>query len=205
MLLRHGETPLSVEKRFSGHGDVALTERGAAQAAAAADRLADAGVEVIVSSPLRRTRQTAQVVADRLGLEPVVDDGFAETDFGEWEGSTFGEIAKHSPDALQAWLDDPAVAPPGGESMASTARRVAAARERAVSAYPDQTVLVVSHVTPIKSMLRDAIGAPIEAVYRLHLDPASLSIIDWYADRPGVVRLMNETSHLGKHATRRPR
>src|SRR5262249_35176473 len=112
---------------------------------------------------------------------------------------------KHSPDALQAWLDDPAVAPPGGESMASTARRVAAARDRVVSTYPDQTVLVVSHVTPIKSMLRDAIGAPIEAFYRLHLDPASLSIVDWYADRPGVVRLMNDTSYLGEHATPRLR
>jgi probable phosphoglycerate mutase len=61
--------------------------------------------------------------------------------------------------------------------------------------------LVVSHVTPIKVMLRDAIGAPLDAVYRLHLDPASVSVVDWYADRPGVVRLMNDTSHLGEHAT----
>jgi broad specificity phosphatase PhoE/ribonuclease HI len=201
MLLRHGETPLSVEKRFSGRGDVALSERGEAQAAAAARRLAGAGIDVIVSSPLRRTQQTAAAVAEQLGLEVSIDDGFAETDFGEWEGSTFGEINKQSPDALRAWLDDPRTPPPGGESMASTVKRVAAARDRVVSTYPEQTVLVVSHVTPIKSMLRDAIGAPIEAVYRLHLDPASLSMIDWYAERPGVVRLMNDTSHLGEHAT----
>jgi probable phosphoglycerate mutase len=201
MLLRHGETPLSVEKRFSGRGDIALSERGEAQAAAAARRLAGAGIDVIVSSPLRRTQQTAAAVAAELGLEVSVDDGFAETDFGEWEGATFGEINKQSPDALRAWLDDPRTPPPGGESMASTVKRVAAARDRVVSTYPGKTVLVVSHVTPIKSMLRDAIGAPIEAVYRLHLDPASLSIIDWYADRPGVVRLMNDTSHLGEHAT----
>jgi probable phosphoglycerate mutase len=201
MLLRHGETPLSVEKRFSGRGDIALSERGEAQAAAAARRLAGADIDVIVSSPLRRTQQTAAAVAAELGLEVSVDDGFAETDFGDWEGATFGEINKQSPDALRAWLDDPRTPPPGGESMASTVKRVAAARDRVVSTYPEKTVLVVSHVTPIKSMLRDAIGAPIEAVYRLHLDPASLSIIDWYADRPGVVRLMNDTSHLGEHAT----
>jgi probable phosphoglycerate mutase len=201
MLLRHGETPLSVEKRFSGRGDVALNQRGEAQAAAAADRLATAGIDAIVSSPLRRTQQTAAAVAAVLGLEVEIEDGFAETDFGEWEGSTFGEISKQSPEELRAWLDDPRTAPPGGESMAATMKRVAAARSRVLAAHPGETVLVVSHVTPIKSMLRDAIGAPADAVYRLHLDPASLSVADWYPDRPGVVRLMNDTSHLGEHAT----
>jgi probable phosphoglycerate mutase len=201
MLLRHGETPLSIEKRFSGRGDVALSERGEAQAAAAAERLIKLGISAIVSSPLRRTQQTAAAAAAVLGLEVTIDDDFAETDFGEWEGATFGEIGKRSPEALRAWLDDPSIAPPGGESMAATVKRVAAARDRVVATYPGQTVLVVSHVTPIKSMLRDAIGAPLDAVYRLYLDPASLSTIDWYADRPGVVRLMNDTSHLGEHAT----
>jgi probable phosphoglycerate mutase len=201
MLLRHGETALSLEKRFSGRGDVALSDRGEAQAAATAKRLATSNVDVVVASPLRRAQQTALAVAEVLGLEVMTDDGFAETDFGEWEGSTFGEVAKHSPDALRAWLDDHTLAPPGGESMASTAKRVASAHDRVVAAYPGQSVLVVSHVTPIKLMLREAIGAQIDAVYRLHLDPASLSVIDWFADRPGVVRLMNDTSHLGEHAT----
>jgi broad specificity phosphatase PhoE/ribonuclease HI len=201
MLLRHGETPLSVERRFSGRGDAALTERGQAQAAAAASRLASAGIDVIVSSPLRRTQQTAGFVAEALGLDIGLEDGFAETDFGEWEGSTFSELSKTSGDALRAWLDDPRIAPPGGESMVATAARVAAARDRVVSSYPGKTVLIVSHVTPIKSMLRDALDAPMNTVFRLHLDPASLSIVDWYADGPSVVRLMNETGYLGALAT----
>jgi probable phosphoglycerate mutase len=201
LLLRHGETPLSVEKRFSGRGDAALTERGQAQAAAAASRLADAGIDVIVSSPLRRTQQTAAAVAEAIGLEVTVDDGFAETDFGAWEGSSFGEISKSAPGELRAWIDDPRIAPPGGESMVSTAARVAAARDRVIAAYPGKTVLIVSHVTPIKLMLRDALDAPMNAIYRLHLDPASLSIIDWFAGAPSVVRLMNDTSHLGDLAT----
>jgi ribonuclease H / adenosylcobalamin/alpha-ribazole phosphatase len=200
-LLRHGETPLSIEKRFSGRGDAALTERGQAQAAAAAQRLADREIEVIISSPLRRTQQTAAAVAEVLGLEVTVDDGFAETDFGSWEGLTFGEVGKDSPQALRRWLDDPTVAPPGGESLAATAARVAAARARVIAAYPGKSVLVVSHVTPIKVMLRDAMGAPMDAVYRIHLDPASVSKIDWYAEEPSVVRLVNETSHLGDLAT----
>jgi probable phosphoglycerate mutase len=201
MLLRHGETPLSIERRFSGRGDIALTERGEAQAAAAAARLVGAGIDAVVSSPLRRTQQTAAVVAERLGLEVLVEDGFAETDFGEWEGLTFGEIGRQSPDALREWLDDPSVAPPGGESMVTVSARVAAARARTIAAHAGTSVVVVSHVTPIKLMLRDAIGAPLDAIFRLHLDPASLSVIDWLEDRPGVVRLMNDVSHLGEHAT----
>jgi ribonuclease H / adenosylcobalamin/alpha-ribazole phosphatase len=201
MLLRHGETPLSAEKRFSGRGDTALSRRGEAQAAAAAERLVDAGIEQIVSSPLRRTHQTATVVADRLGLDIEVEEGFAETDFGAWEGSTFAEISEHSAAQLRTWLDDPTVAPPGGESMAATAVRVSAARERIMSAYPAKTVLIVSHVTPIKLTLRAALDAPMNAVYRLHLDPASLSIVDWQASGSSVVRLVNDISHLGELAT----
>jgi ribonuclease H / adenosylcobalamin/alpha-ribazole phosphatase len=201
LLLRHGETSLSVDKRFSGRTDIALTERGEAQAAAAAQRLKGSPIDAIVSSPLRRTQQTAAAVAEAVGLEVTVDDGFAETDFGEWEGSSFRELSKQSPAALRAWLDDPRVAPPGGESMVATAARVAAARDRVVSAYPGKTVLVVSHVTPIKLLLRDALDAPMNAVFRLHLDLASLSVVDWFAASPSVVRLINDTSHLGELAT----
>jgi probable phosphoglycerate mutase len=196
LVLRHGETPLSIEKRFSGRGDAALNERGEAQAAAAASRLADLGVEVIVSSPLRRTRQTAEAVAAKTGRDVVIEDGFAETDFGEWEGSTFGEIAKRSPDALKEWLADPQVAPPGGESMAATAIRVTAARQRVVEQYGERRVLIVTHVTPIKLLLRDALDAPLHTVFRIHIDPASLSVIDWRPEGAPVVRLVNDTSYL---------
>jgi probable phosphoglycerate mutase len=200
-LLRHGETPLSLEKRFSGRGDAALTDRGTAQAKAAAERLAGAGIDVIVSSPLRRTRQTADLVAARTGAQVVVEDGFAETDFGEWEGATFGEIGKRAPEELRAWLDDPTIAPPGGESMATTATRVAAARERTIERYADAKVLVVTHVTPIKLMLRDALDAPLHTVFRIHIDPASVSVIDWRTTGASVVRLVNDISHLGGVAT----
>jgi ribonuclease H / adenosylcobalamin/alpha-ribazole phosphatase len=85
--------------------------------------------------------------------------------------------------------------------MVSTAARVAAARDGVIAAHPGKTVLIVTHVTPIKMMLRDALDAPMNTIYRLYLDPASLSIIDWAAEGPSVVRLMNDTSHLGDLAT----
>jgi broad specificity phosphatase PhoE/ribonuclease HI len=197
LLLRHGETPLSVDKRFSGRGDAALTERGAEQAHAAAARLSSYDVIAVVSSPLRRAHQTASVVAEVLGLPVVTDAGLAETDFGEWEGLTFAEVRDKWPDELQAWLDSADVAPPGGESFATTFARVAAARERLTTSYVGSQVLVVSHVTPIKTLVRQALDAPAQALYRMHLDPASLSTVDWYADGVGVVTGLNDVTHLG--------
>ncbi|GIH60751.1 bifunctional RNase H/acid phosphatase [Microbispora siamensis] len=198
LLLRHGQTPLSVEKRFSGLGDPSLTPTGLAQAEAAALRLSRQPyeVEVIVASPLARARQTAEAVAARTGLTVLVDDDLRETDFGEWEGHTFAEIQQRWPRELAAWLADPDVAPPGGESFASTARRVEQARDRIVKAHEGRSVVVVSHVSPIKMLVRFALGAPPEALYRMHLDLACLSAIDYYADGPAVVRALNDTAHL---------
>jgi probable phosphoglycerate mutase len=196
LLLRHGETALSAERRFSGRGDVALTERGEAQAAAAAGRLATYEPTVVVSSPLRRARQTAEAVAGRLGLDVEVIDGLAETDFGDWEALTFAEVRAKWPKDMQAWLADPDVAPPGGESFTATTRRVAAARDDIVRRHSGRVAVVVSHVTPIKTLVRLALEAPPVALYRLHLDPASLSVTDWWSDGPAVVRLLNDTSYL---------
>ena len=201
LLVRHGETPLSIERRFSGTGDPELTERGLAQAEAIAGRLAGRDVLAVVSSPRRRAMQTAKAIVKVVGADLVVDDDIAETDFGEWEGSTFGEIRERWPDALNAWLGNPDTAPPGGESFTATFARVRRARDRLVSSYGEGTVVVVSHVTPIKSFVRDALEAPASVLYRLHLDPASLSVVDWYADGPAVVRLANDTSHLGDKLT----
>jgi probable phosphoglycerate mutase len=197
ILLRHGETPLSRDKRFSGRGEAALTERGLAQAAAAARRLAHrGGVAAVVASPLERARRTAETVAAALELDVVLDDDFAETDFGEWEGATFAEVRERWPEEMTAWLANPAVAPPGGESFTATTKRVSRGRDRLVEAYPGATVLVVSHVTPIKVLTQVALQAPPAALYRLHLDLASVSELDWYADGPAVLRLFNDTSHL---------
>ncbi|MBB5785050.1 bifunctional RNase H/acid phosphatase [Nonomuraea jabiensis] len=198
LLLRHGETALSVERRFSGRGDAELTPNGLAQAAAAAERLSREPyrLDVIVSSPLKRARQTAEAVAGRTGLDVEVDEDLRELDFGDWEGHTFTEVQRRWPAELSAWLADPETAPPGGESFATVARRVQAAGERLVERYEGKTVLTVSHVTPIKMLLRLALLAPLESLYRMHLDVACLSLIEYYADGPAVVKSFNDTSHL---------
>jgi ribonuclease H / adenosylcobalamin/alpha-ribazole phosphatase len=196
LLLRHGQTPMSVQKRYAGRSDVPLTDVGVQQAVAAAKRLATADLGVIVASPLLRTMRTAQEVAAVTGAEVVTDDGFRETDFGDWEGLTFAEVRERWPAEVTAWLADPQVAPPGGESFSDVSARVTAALRRILAAQAGQTVLIVSHVTPIKTLVAAALLAPPPALYRMHLDVAALSEIDWYADGPAVLRSFNDTGHL---------
>jgi ribonuclease H / adenosylcobalamin/alpha-ribazole phosphatase len=197
LLLRHGQTALSAERRFAGRGDIPLTEAGLGQAEAAAARLAArGGIDVIVTSPLQRARRTAQEVVRATGAPLQVDEDLAETDFGEWEGLTFAEASAKWPEEVSAWLTDAEVAPPGGESFAAVGRRVVAARDRLLAEHPLRTLLLVSHVTPIKMLACQAMLAPPAALFRIHLDVASLCEIDWFADGPAVVRSLNDTAHL---------
>ncbi len=197
LLLRHGQTALSVQRRYSGRGNPALTETGTAQAREVATRLrAMTDIAAIVSSPLDRALMTARAVADRLDLDVVVDEGFIEADFGAWEGLTFTEAAERDPQLHSRWLADTEVPTPGGESFDQVAKRVIDAKDALLQQFPGQTVLVVSHVTPIKSLLRDALRTGPELLFRLHLDLASLSIAEFYPDGGSVVRLVNDTGHL---------
>ncbi|MFB7646925.1 bifunctional RNase H/acid phosphatase [Streptomyces sp. NPDC056084] len=200
VLLRHGETALTPSKRFSGSGgsDPELSAVGRGQAERAAAAFAERGtIEAIVSSPLRRCRETAAAVAARLGLDVHIEEGLRETDFGAWEGLTFGEVRERYPDDLDAWLGSAKAAPTGGgESFATVARRVAAARDRLIAAYPRRTVLAVTHVTPIKTLVRLALGAPPESLFRMELSAASISAVAYYADGNASVRVLNDTGHL---------
>ncbi|MFD7677182.1 bifunctional RNase H/acid phosphatase [Streptomyces sp. NPDC060187] len=200
VLLRHGETPLTPQKRFSGSGgsDPSLSDVGRQQAERAATALAARGtIQAVVASPLARTRETAAVVAARLGLDVTIEDGLRETDFGAWEGLTFGEVRDRYPDDMNAWLGSPDVEPTGGgESFAATALRMAETRDRLTAAYAGRTVLLVTHVTPIKTLVRLALGAPPESLFRMELSAASLSAVAYYADGNASVRLFNDTSHL---------
>ncbi|MFB8243675.1 bifunctional RNase H/acid phosphatase [Streptomyces sp. NPDC055952] len=200
VMLRHGETPLTPQKRFSGSGgtDPSLSDVGREQAERAAAMLARRGtIQAVVASPLARTRETAGIVAARLGLDVQIEDGLRETDFGAWEGLTFAEVRERHPDDLNAWLASPDAEPTGGgESFAATATRLAATRDKLLAAHAGRTVLLVTHVTPIKTLVRLALGAPPESLFRMELSAASLSVVAYYADGNASVRLLNDTSYL---------
>ncbi|GAA1245751.1 bifunctional RNase H/acid phosphatase [Prauserella halophila] len=201
LLVRHGQTEMSVDRRYSGLGDVALTETGRWQAQAVAKRLA--GMDdvrdadpVIVASPLTRASATAQAVAEALGTSMETLQPLRETDFGAWEGLTFAEASRRHPDVHSRWMSDTSVPPPDGESFDVVYARVQQAYDRLIQQYAGRTVVVVSHVTPIKMLLRLALDGGASLLFRLHLDPASLSIADFYPDGNASVRLVNDVSHL---------
>jgi probable phosphoglycerate mutase len=195
VLVRHGATAHSAELRFSGRNELPLNDVGVRQAAALAAR-SYGQPAAVVSSPLRRAVQTAQAIADPLGLTVEVVDDLVETDFGKWEGLTFAEARALDPAAMDAWLASPDIAPPDGESFDAVTRRVRRAREQVIAAHPESTLVVVTHVTPIKTLVRLALDAPPVAMFRLHLDAASVSSVDYFADGNSSVRLVNDTSHL---------
>ncbi len=207
VLVRHGATDHTTEKRFSGRGghDPQLNADGRAQVRAVADWLAPLGdeIDVVLTSPLRRTRETADIIADRLGHSVEVEEGLAEAAFGTWEGLTFHEVQQAYPDDLDAWLGALDVAPGGhGDSFQEMDRRVRRTRDRILGGYPGKAVLAVTHVTPIKLLVRMALGAPLDAVYKMELAPASVTVVSWFEDGTASLRMFNarplESAFIGR-------
>jgi len=199
VLIRHGQTAYTAEGRYSGRGDIPLSDAGEAQVASAAGRVSALGpVAAVYSSPLSRCTRTAAVVSARLDPQPdvIAEPDLIECDFGDWEGLTFAEVRQKSAAALNSWLASTSMAPPGGESFEQVATRVRRVIGRLRSAHPAQTLVIVSHVSPIKLMLRDALAAGDALLHRLYLDPAGISIVDAYPDGGVAVRSVNETGHL---------
>jgi broad specificity phosphatase PhoE/ribonuclease HI len=196
VLVRHGVTAHTVDKRFSGGlggTNPGLNADGRAQARATADWLAPLAEEVdaVVSSPVRRTRETAEIIAARLGKDVDLDHGLAEMEFGTWEGKTFEEVRESYPDDLDAWLGSLHHTPGGGESFTQVQKRVLASLDALLATYPGRTVLAVSHVTPIKVLVAQALGAPLEALYRMELAPASVTVLSFFDDGAASMRMFN--------------
>jgi broad specificity phosphatase PhoE len=166
-LLRHGERAEArvCAGRMPG---IALTERGRAEITAVAERLAGEGVAALYASPLQRTRESAEIVAARLGLPIEFRDDLIELDFGEWTGSTFDSI--RADPRWEAWRTQRSLARiPGGESMHQVQRR-------AVEAMLE-TVVGVSHGDVIRGMLAYALGMPLDFLTRIEVSQGSLSTI----------------------------
>jgi len=196
-LVRHGEVAANSEGRYIGLGDETLTERGLRQAEALGAAFADIEVAAVYSSPLRRALQTARSIAAARQLEVLTDDLLTEMSFGEWEGLTSREVADRSAgdrELAARWMEDPELAPPGGESLASVTSRILGFVDHR-RAQGHHAVVAISHVGPIKALLCAALGLPLGSSKRMFLDPATVSVIDW-GETP-VLRLFNSHAHLG--------
>lgn len=197
LLVRHGQTPMSVAKQFSGLSDPELTELGQWQAEQVARYLGTrGGIQAVISSPLTRTQQTAQTIADQLGLDVTTDEGLIEMDFGQWEGRSFQEVREEYPDEQRAFFFNATSAPPGGESQEDVYHRMEFVIDRLVKEHEGTNVVLVSHVTPIKSVIRLALQSTGVIFRTIHLDLAGLSIVEFYPDDASVVRRVNDTHYL---------
>ena len=188
ILVRHGVTAHTARKVFSGglaSKNPPLNVEGRAQVRATGEWLAPMRDEIdaLVASPVRRTHESAEILGEILGHEVELEEAIAEMEFGTWDGLTFADVQEQFPDELSAWLGDLEYPPGGGESFRAVADRVLPGRDRIVEAYAGRTVLVVSHVTPIKTLVADALGAPLEALFRMELSPASVTVISYFTGR----------------------
>ena len=197
--VRHGETVLTPTRKFSGTGalDPELMQDGLDQAELVAEEAVKLGAEVLIASPLNRTRQTAEAIARTTGLEIIFDEAWYELSFGSWDGKSIEEVKEEEPDAYQAWLNSTAYAPGGGESWDQATVRIEEALEKLVAEYPGKKIIVVTHNGVIKTAVRLAIGAPAEAVFHVDAAPCSISSISiWPSDGLRAVRSVNERGHL---------
>lgn len=161
-LTRHGETEWHAENRYAGSSDVAMTDKGRAQAWLLGQWAARAGLDAIYSSDLSRARETAQPAVDATGLPLRIDTRLRELDFGAGEGLTIAEMGERFPDALTAFREDPAASPlPDGERPAAAATRGLAALREMCTAFPHGRVLVVGHGTLLRLMLCELFGLPL--------------------------------------------
>jgi broad specificity phosphatase PhoE/ribonuclease HI len=185
ILVRHGVTAHTVEKRFSGglaSANPGLSDEGRDQARAVGTWLAPlaGAVDAVIASPVRRTLETAEIVAEMLEKSVQVEHGFAEMEFGSWDGKTFQEVAEQHAADLDAWLGSLDVAPGGGESVRAVEKRVLDGLQRLLDQHGGKTVVVVSHVTPIKTLVAHAVDAPLSAVFRMELSPASVTVLSFF-------------------------
>lgn len=202
-LVRHGETADNIQMRYLGISDVPLTANGTRQARRVATALSKLPIRAIISSPMRRAVDTAAIIHAACGADLRLDDRLAEGSFGNWEGRTRAEVLGLGPrdaELLARWESDPACAPPGGESIQNIQKRVISLTDELTDEFSESSVVIVSHVGPIKALLAAVLEIPLQSTRRLFLDPGTISTVEW-GSQP-LLRLFNSHAHLGWSSAR---
>lgn len=208
VLIRHGRTHLTESKRISGRGgeDPKLSDLGRIDARLAAEAIAQIGksgpwsylspVSAIVSSPIQRTQDTANIIANEIGLPASINEDIAEISFGDWDGFTNEEVKLKWPAEFSAWQGSWDTAPPNGESLKEFDARVTRGLLAIVEAHAGKTVAIISHVMPIRGIARKAMEGGVSAYWSPQISPCSISIMRFWGDQAAEVITLNSTSHL---------
>lgn len=203
LLIRHATTS-ATGTRLGGHTDTSLDEAGRAQATATGQRLAEVPLKAVYASPLRRTVETAAIVAEPHGLEVRTRDGLIEVDYGAWTDRPLGQLAR-----TKRWSviqSRPSlVAFPEGESIRAMQIRAADAVEALVGDHPRGVIGVVSHADVIKALVAFYLALPLDEFQRLHIAPASVTMLQLEpGGQPALLRF-NDDGPLTAERFRRPR
>ena len=208
VLVRHGRTALTEARKISGGDgdDPDLSEVGVLDANAVATALGQIGskgpwqriapISAIVSSPMKRARQTAEVIAKQHGLKVTENENLREISFGDWDGLTHEEAQQKDSTLWQSWRGSWSVSPPNGESLEVFDQRLQLARQQITERHAGKTVVVVAHVMPIRGFLGWAFDAAAAAYWRPQVAPCSISIIRVWGDETAEVVTANHTAHL---------
>ena len=198
--IRHGETILTPERRFSGAGgsDPELSDIGIAQAKQVAAEIAARKPDILIASPMVRTRQTAEEIAKATGLEIRYDESWVECAFGEWDGLTVTDVQKLYPNEWRAWVSDTSFAPQGGESYEQVFARITAPLGDLAIDYPGKTIVVVSHNVVVKAVACEIMNVPIETFFHIDVAPCSITTAHIYpSDGLRVLKSLSERSTIG--------
>jgi probable phosphoglycerate mutase len=196
ILVRHGQTSCNIDEIWHGWDDCALTAEGQRQAEAVAERLAGEPIAAVYSSDIRRALQTARAVSARHGLEPVIDAGLRERLAGEFEGIRVADVLAAHPTVWEERNADYwGWRPPGGETFTEVWQRVSAVLDRLKAQHDGQTVVMVTHMCPVRLLMCQLIGMPIGDTYQHVLPSTGVSIFALEGDQV-VVEALNDASHV---------
>lgn len=200
LLTRHGHVDGIEPARFRGRAELALTERGLAQADALAKRIAAGWKPVaVLTSPLQRCVLTGGKIAAACGIRAEVREGLGDIDYGAWQMRTHDDVSAESPDAYRQWQSAPQLTRfPQGESLQDVAARATNVLREALLHYPDQTVVLVGHDSVNRVLLLQLLDMPLAAYWRLVQDPCTLNEIVVFATGDMRLQRLNDTSHLDR-------
>jgi broad specificity phosphatase PhoE len=196
-LVRHGETDANRDSLALGRADVRLNDAGLMQAQLLAESLAPEPFAALYSSPLQRTQQTAQRIAEGRELDVETDSSLIEMDVGELDGLTFAEVRRQHPDLLQRWVspDGPEYPMPGGERLLDVHARALEFLNRVREGHPARTICAVTHNFVILMILAEVLALQLASFRRLRHSVAAVSVLEAEGDHWRLVR-MNDTHHL---------
>lgn len=196
-LIRHGEVAWNRENSYIGATDLPLNDQGKKQAALLADRLAHHKIAAVYSSDLTRARETAEIIAERFGLQVITVPAMREVNYGEWEGVSETKLPTSHPDVYHQWRANPTeVRIPGGETFAELRDRALSAFCRIAESHPSEDVVIVGHKSANRVILCCLMGIDINRYKQIGQGNAALNVIERREDGRFVVESVNDAVHL---------